>query len=125
MLPRDCPKWNTCSAPICPLDPLWPSAVHLGGEPICPYLLATGKAGVQEKYGQDPVYRQVLLELPLVLEKHPLIAYEVARSARTGFRGKTAAQMGQMRARRAGKKAALAVGDQEEQAGDDPGTAPA
>src|SRR5262245_49711341 len=119
--PADCPKFDTCGAPVCPLDPLWPSAVHLGGEPVCRYLLASGKAGVEEKYGTDPVYRRVLVELPLVLERHPMIAYEVARSARSGFRGRTAAHMRHINPRKAARKAAPAVGDLVKQAGGDPG----
>ena len=98
--PNDCPIFSTCSAPICPLDPRWPEAVHLGGEPVCRYLLASGKAGVDEKYGADPAYRQALVELPLVCEKHPLIAYEVARSARKGFRGRSASHMRRINPRR-------------------------
>lgn len=33
---RRCPKFNSCSAPICPLDKDWKSRVK-GGD-ICPYL---------------------------------------------------------------------------------------
>lgn len=45
LVPNACPKFYTCSAPICPIDPLWPLAAHLAGEPVCFYLRASGKAG--------------------------------------------------------------------------------
>jgi hypothetical protein len=85
--PRDCPRFHSCGAPICVLDPAWPKAVHLHGEPVCHYALASGKPGAAEKYADDPVYRQVLMELPLVCERHSDIKAKVARAARTGFRG--------------------------------------
>ncbi len=36
---RDCPKFEGCPAPICPLDPDWKLRVYRKGEPICFYLL--------------------------------------------------------------------------------------
>jgi hypothetical protein len=85
--PRDCPRFDHCNAPICPLDPAWPRAAHLKDEPTCHYLLASGKAGAAEKYQDDPVFRQVLVELPLVTERHPDIGRQVKRAARYGFAG--------------------------------------
>jgi hypothetical protein len=85
--PRDCPRFDQCNAPICPLDPAWRSAVHLPGEPVCHYALASGKPGAAEKYADDPVYRRVLFELPLVTAQHSDIRYKVKRAAQTGFEG--------------------------------------
>jgi hypothetical protein len=87
MQPQDCPKFNTCHAPICPLDPRWPSAVHLQGEPVCRYLLASGKAGAADHYRDDPTFKAVLGVLPTVLAQHPDIARRVAVAARSGFKG--------------------------------------
>jgi len=36
-LPVVCPKFQTCNAALCPVDPHWREAVHLRGEPVCPY----------------------------------------------------------------------------------------
>lgn len=33
-----CPKFDTCSAPVCPLDPQWSARRHLAGERICLWL---------------------------------------------------------------------------------------
>ena len=38
VLPSDCPKFEVCSAPICPADPDWRHQVHRRGEPICFFL---------------------------------------------------------------------------------------
>ena len=44
----DCPKFDGCSAPICPLDPEMEKRTHLEGERVCFYLTEfakpTGKA---------------------------------------------------------------------------------
>ena len=36
--PQDCPKFDACRAPICPLDPDSVDRIHLKGEPVCYYL---------------------------------------------------------------------------------------
>jgi len=33
-----CPRFNRCSAPLCPLDPNREDRSHLRGEPVCGYL---------------------------------------------------------------------------------------
>lgn len=39
----DCPKWESCSAPICPLDPTWEARCHRAGERVCRWLLELAK----------------------------------------------------------------------------------
>ncbi len=34
----NCHKWNSCNAPVCPLDPNWHAHRHLAGEPVCLWL---------------------------------------------------------------------------------------
>lgn len=87
LTPTDCPRFSRCSAPICPLDPLRGRAVHLPGEPVCGYLLATGKVGAGEKYAADPVYATCAERLPEIATRWPDIGRRVARSARSGFLG--------------------------------------
>ena len=43
MNPTDCPKFNGCSAPICPLDADWRKRTHLDGERACFFLSEYGK----------------------------------------------------------------------------------
>lgn len=35
---QDCPKFDHCSAPICPLDEDWRVRKHLNGEAVCLWL---------------------------------------------------------------------------------------
>ena len=42
---RRCPKFDSCAAPICPLDPDWGERRHLAGERICLWLRELVKPG--------------------------------------------------------------------------------
>jgi len=86
MRPEDCKRFEKCNAALCPLDPRWRLAVHLPGERVCFYLLASGKAGAAERLGEDKVYLTCLEVLPEVLAKHSNIRVKVEAAARTGFR---------------------------------------
>lgn len=41
----DCPKWDSCNAPVCPLDSNWQLHRHLPGEPVCRWLREAVKLG--------------------------------------------------------------------------------
>jgi hypothetical protein len=43
-MPNACPKFDSCSAPTCPLDN-WKIHHHLKGEPVCFYLREAAKHG--------------------------------------------------------------------------------
>lgn len=45
MPPNDCPKWNGCNAPLCPLDPHSDLRRHMRGEPVCLWLRELAKPG--------------------------------------------------------------------------------
>ena len=87
MDPTDCPIFATCNAAVCPLDPAWRKAVHLPGEPVCRYLLASGKAGAADHYRDDPAFAACREHLAGVCDRHPDIARQVRRAAGSGFRG--------------------------------------
>jgi hypothetical protein len=78
------------------LDPI--PTVHLNGEPVCPYLLATGKAGAFERYAGDPVFAVAKERLPTIAAAHPLIARAVERAARYPFRKPNVANLRHQRA---------------------------
>lgn len=40
-----CPRYERCSAPICPLDKQWEQRTHIKGEPVCGLLLELAKEG--------------------------------------------------------------------------------
>lgn len=43
--PRECPRWDGCSAPVCPLDGDWHRCQHLPGERVCGLLCELAKGG--------------------------------------------------------------------------------
>lgn len=45
MTMEQCPKFDSCSAPICPLDPDWSERKHIKDEPVCYYLREWAKHG--------------------------------------------------------------------------------
>jgi hypothetical protein len=85
MAPEQCERWDRCPAAICPLAPS--EGVHLWKEPVCFYALASGKAGAQERFADDPVFHAVVEALPEVTRRWPDIGNRVAIAARSGFRG--------------------------------------
>ena len=85
--PDDCPKFQTCNSPVCPLDPGWPGTAHLEGEPVCRYLLASGKEGAADHFGDDAVFGVVLGLAPAMAARFGAIRREMEKSSRSGFRG--------------------------------------
>jgi hypothetical protein len=84
--PQDCPKFQTCNAAVCPLDPAWPRTYMRWKEPVCPYALASGKAGAAERFAGDPVFAAVLEVLPEIRKKFLPIDRAVEKAAKSGFR---------------------------------------
>lgn len=48
-LMQHCPRWESCSAPVCPLDPIWRQVGHLSEERACLYLREIAKPGGFER----------------------------------------------------------------------------
>ena len=44
-----CPRFDRCSAPICPIDTGWRTRAHRKGESVCAYL---------RRYAKDPLWGQ-------------------------------------------------------------------
>jgi hypothetical protein len=44
-----CPRFDSCNANICPLDPQWPRAQHLKGEAVCGLLSELVKVGGRQR----------------------------------------------------------------------------
>jgi hypothetical protein len=80
-----CPRFHTCNAAVCPLESTL--AAHLPGDRVCYYLLASGKAGADERFQDDPVFADCRDRLPEVAYYYPEIRRAVDRAAQSGFRG--------------------------------------
>jgi len=87
MDPSDCPKFNKCSAPICPLDQDWERREHLRGEPICLWLREwakpTGKAILGRAVGEHLAQR-IGETAPLISARHSDIRDSLRQAAKYG-----------------------------------------
>ena len=109
---RDCPKYDTCSVPICPLDRLWHKRGVEQGESVCPYLREIDKPGTVARFGDRydlfVIEAATRLRAELARHPHPRYAYilrEVEASAGTPSMIDTAAARAErMRALRSPKK---------------------
>lgn len=85
----NCPHWQKCSAPICPLDSDIHDRRHLRGEPICFYLReyvkTSGKARIRGRLTTE--YAEAIGRVyPRVIARWPDIRRQLERSAKTGSR---------------------------------------
>jgi hypothetical protein len=90
-----CPKFDRCSAPVCPVDPNWRDSVYRKGEPTCFYMRLHAKNALEgQKQGSVPselrirvieVYDEIIdryAPLKTALEKASKSpAYRFARSS--------------------------------------------
>ncbi len=53
-LPRECPRYGGCSAPVCPLDADWARRIHVRGDPVCLYLTEAVKDGAPTRFCRRP-----------------------------------------------------------------------
>ncbi len=84
---QNCPKFERCSAPICPLNEQ-PSA-HLKGEPVCYYLRELVKQGGKAKISgclPEEIVEALENGLPVILSRWSDIKFQLGRSAQTGSR---------------------------------------
>ena len=47
---EDCPKYNHCDAPLCPLDPEWKRRKMIQDENLCHYLCEASKHGAKARF---------------------------------------------------------------------------
>lgn len=65
--PQSCPKWKTCSASVCPLDPNYSRCKTLSGDSVCPWLREAVKAGGAGSIPAD-IAPAVMHALPILQE---------------------------------------------------------
>ena len=87
-----CPKYQGCSAPICPLDPNWHNTRHLKGERICFYLAEAQKHGSEAIFrgrGLEELYQLIVEATPDISLRWRAIEKGLAKAAKTGSRMNT------------------------------------
>ena len=72
---RQCPKWDSCNVPVCPLDAHWRKATQLHGEGACRWLREIGKQGGEARI--SPVLPREVYEK--VSQAHRELASEAER----------------------------------------------
>lgn len=80
-----CPKFETCNAPICPLDD-WARSYHMDGEPICLYMREAAKRGgilKSDPYIPGKVAEKVTQAYPAIISRWGDIRRRLARAALT------------------------------------------
>ena len=93
----DCPKFESCSAPVCPLDAEWELRSHLNGERVCYYLTEYSKEAVRPilKEGLAVEHYEAIVEQhPRIIDLHPLIKRQLSRSSINNPRFKLDAEVG-------------------------------
>jgi hypothetical protein len=84
-----CPRFDSCNANICPLDPRWPLAQHIQGERVCSLLTELVKVGGQtrvEGIVQPDQFATLVREWPKVEARWTDIRSRLKASAKTGSR---------------------------------------
>lgn len=84
----DCPRFNFCNCPICPLDANWQAQKHLPGEPVCRWLREAvktfGEHVLRRSLPEKSAVRVVGIANLLISRKGPLkLRLERAASQRS------------------------------------------
>ena len=86
---ENCPKFEGCSAPICPLDPNWRKRLHLKGARVCFYLCDAQKDGSEAIFGGrgwGELYRLMVEVTPDISTRWGTIKKALVKAAKTGSR---------------------------------------
>jgi hypothetical protein len=84
-----CPRFDSCNANICPLDPQWPRAQHRQGERVCGLLTEVVKVGGQPRVASvltGEQFTTLVREWPKVEARWSDIRSRLRDSAKTGSR---------------------------------------
>lgn len=94
--PNTCPKFESCSAPICPMDIDWQLRNHRKGERVCLYLREASKSGGKlENMGYLPeaMPERITQVYPEIVTRHGAIRLALQRAARQGSKVQTIARL--------------------------------
>lgn len=87
--PNQCPKFNTCNAPVCPLDAKSIKMKHISGEKCCLYLLETAKTDAKANFmsaGLGDMYEAIEVVKDDILTSSACIKRTYTRAAKTPSR---------------------------------------
>jgi len=82
-----CTKYQSCSAPICPLDPNRRKTWHLKHERVCFYLCEAQKGGAEAIFGGRGLGKhRLMVELPQISIRWGAIKNALGKAKNTGAR---------------------------------------
>jgi hypothetical protein len=84
-----CPRFDRCNAPVCPLDPQWPSSQHLKGEAVCGLLCELVKVGGKQRLEgtlSSDQLATLVREWPKVESRWSAIRSRLKAASQTGSR---------------------------------------
>lgn len=84
-----CTKYESCSAPICPLNSDWRNTRHLPGERICFYLCEAQKEGAEaifDSVGRGYLYWLMIEATSEISNRWGTIKIALERAAKSGSR---------------------------------------
>lgn len=84
-----CPKFNTCNAPVCPLDVASLKMKHISGDKCCVYLLETAKTDAKANFigaGLSNIYEAIEAVKEDILTGSATIKRAYTRAANTPSR---------------------------------------
>ena len=85
--PDACPKYEKCSANICPLDRDWQLRTHMNSEPVCFYMREFVKQGGTARlrgYISKEMLEQIAEVLPEIKSRYINISCRLESAAKTG-----------------------------------------
>ena len=86
---RNCPKYESCSAPICPLEDSLFKRTLLKEDPTCFYLTESVKDGAETRFkgaGLEWLYKKVVRATPHLISRYPRICSALKRARLYGSR---------------------------------------
>ncbi len=84
-----CPKYQTCNAPVCPIDPAWARRLNRKEDSTCFYLCESVKHGSRalfEGAGLGELYEAIHRATPDIVDRHTRIRRALERAKQTGSR---------------------------------------
>ena len=84
-----CPRFESCSAPLCPDDPDWDRRVVRGADRTCFWLTEAVKAGAAERFeqsGHGDYFTKATNLLPAILASSTIMRSRLRSAEQTGPR---------------------------------------
>jgi hypothetical protein len=84
-----CPKWHSCSAPVCPLDHLWANRSMQSEDPVCFYLSEAVKDGAEARFegaGLGEIFHRVTEVIPELVMSSGRVRRTLERAQASGSR---------------------------------------